>query len=187
MTSFAHQAAQIDTVALARYLEGALPGFKGPIAAEKTPSGQSNPTFILASPSGKYVLRKKPPGQLLKSAHQVDREYRVMKGLGSTDVPVPRMLLLCEDDGVIGTAFFLMEFVTGTVFWDPSLPELEKAQRTKRYDEQNRALAALHLADSRKIGLADSASPAATSPASATAGPSGIAPRRPSASRTWRR
>ena len=135
MTSFAHQAAQIDTAALARYLEARLPGFRGPITAEKTPSGQSNPTFILGSPSGKYVLRKKPPGQLLKSAHAVDREYRVMKGLENTDVPVPRMLLLCEDDSVIGTAFFVMEFVDGTVFWNPALPELTKAQRANVYDQ----------------------------------------------------
>ncbi|MBX9590582.1 MAG: phosphotransferase family protein [Hyphomonadaceae bacterium] len=155
MTSFAHQAAQIDLVALAKYLEARLPGFKGPIAAEKTPTGQSNPTFLLSSPSGRYVLRKKPPGQLLKSAHQVDREHRVMKALETTDVPVPRMLILCADDGVIGTAFFVMEFVDGKVFWDPALPELEKAQRTKLYDEQNRALAALHLVDPAKVGLAD--------------------------------
>ena len=101
------------------------------------------------------MLRKKPPGQLLKSAHAVDREYRVMKGLEDTDVPVPRMLHLCEDDGVLGTAFFVMEFVDGTVFWDPALPELTNAQRTKVYDEQNRALAALHLVDPAKVGLAD--------------------------------
>ena len=155
MTSLAHQAAQIDTVRLAKYLEAELPGFKGPVTADKTPKGQSNPTFLLSSPSGKYVLRKKPPGPLLKSAHQVDREYRVMRGLGQTEVPVPRMLNLCEDDGVIGTAFFVMEFVDGTVFWDPALPELTRQQRSKLYDEQNRALAALHLADPAKIGLAD--------------------------------
>ena len=148
MTSFAHQAAQIDTVALAKYLEARLPGFKGPITAEKTPTGQSNPTFLLSSPSGRYVLRKKPPGQ-------VDREHRVMKALETTDVPVPRMLHLCEDDSVIGTTFFVMEFVVGTVFWDPALPELEKAQPTKVYDEENRALAALHLVDPAKVGLAD--------------------------------
>src|SRR6476646_11418840 len=126
MTPSAHQAAQIDTAALARYLEARLPTFKGPISADKTPSGQSNPTFILSSPSGRYVLRKKPPGQLLKSAHAVDREYRVMKGLEGTDVPVTRMLVLCEDESVLGTAFFVMEHVDGTVFWDPALPELEK-------------------------------------------------------------
>src|SRR5262245_16605915 len=155
MTLFAHQAAQIDLVALSTYLEARLPGFRGPIEAEKTPTGQSNPTFILSSPSGRYVLRKKPPGQLLKSAHQVDREHRVMKALEGTDVPVPRMLILCEDDSVVGTAFFLMEFVNGTVFWDPALPELANAPRTKLYDEQNRALAALHSVDPAKVGLAD--------------------------------
>ena len=155
MTSFAHQAAQLDTVALSKYLESRLPGFQGPITAEKTPTGQSNPTFVLASPSGHYVLRKKPPGQLLKSAHAVDREYRVMKALQDTDVPVPRMLILCEDDSVLGTAFFVMEFVRGNVFWDPSLPELQPGQRGKLYDEQNRALAALHLVDPGVVGLAD--------------------------------
>jgi len=155
MTTFAHQAARIDTGALAKYLEARLPGFRGPIAAEKTPTGQSNPTFILAAASGRYVLRKKPPGPLLKSAHQVDREYRVMKALEATDVPVPRMLHLCEDDSVIGTAFFVMEFVDGTVFWDPALPELSNAQRAKVYDEENRALAALHSVDPAKVGLAD--------------------------------
>ena len=101
------------------------------------------------------MLRKKPPGQLLKSAHQVDREYRVMKALEGTDVPVPRMLHLCEDDGVIGTTFYVMEFVDGTVFWDPALPELGNPQRAKLYDEQNRALAALHSVAPAKVGLAD--------------------------------
>src|SRR5262249_55395536 len=137
------------------YLETALTGFKGPIATEKTPTGQSNPTFLLSSPSGRYILRKKPPGQLLKSAHAVDREYRVMKALADTDVPVPRMLLLCEDENILGTAFFLMEFVDGTIFWNPALPELTKPQRAKAYDEQNRALAALHSLDPARMGLAD--------------------------------
>jgi aminoglycoside phosphotransferase (APT) family kinase protein len=155
MTTFAHQAAQIDTRALARYLEAALPGFRGPLVAEKTATGQSNPTFLLSAGSGRYVLRKKPPGQLLKSAHAVDREYRVMKGLEGSDVPVPRMLLLCEDESVLGTAFFLMQFVDGTVFWNPALPELSRAQRATVYDEQNRALAALHSIAPASIGLAD--------------------------------
>jgi aminoglycoside phosphotransferase (APT) family kinase protein len=155
MTSSAHHAAQLDTVALARYLENQLPGFKGPVTAEKTLTGQSNPTFVLTSPSGRYVLRKKPPGQLLKSAHAVDREYRVMRALQDTDVPVPRMLILCEDDSVLGTAFFVMAFVHGIVFWDPSLPELDKAQRAEVYDQQNKALAALHLVEPARVGLAD--------------------------------
>src|SRR5262245_40038575 len=140
MTDFAHQAARLDETALAKYLEARLPGFKGPVEAQKTPTGQSNPTFILTPPTARYLLPKKPPGQLLKSAHQVDREYRVMKALADTDVPVPRMLHLCEDDAVIGTAFYVMEFVDGTVFWDPALPELANAGRAKVYDEQNRAL-----------------------------------------------
>src|SRR5580700_1169439 len=103
MTGAAHQAAQIDGAALGRYLTTVLPEFRGPLTAEKTATGQSNPTFLLSSPSGRYVLRKKPPGQLLKSAHAVEREYRVMRGLHDTDVPVPRMLLLCEDPSVLGT------------------------------------------------------------------------------------
>src|SRR5215468_2391513 len=120
MTETAHQSAHLDTVALARCLESRLDGFKGPIMAEKTTTGQSNPTFLLSSPSGRFVLRKKPPGQLLKSAHAVDREYRIMKALQDTDVPVPRMLILCEDESLLGTAFFIMAFVDGIVFWDPS-------------------------------------------------------------------
>src|SRR6185295_715578 len=155
MSTFAHEVAQLDTAALAKYLEARLSGFQGPIEAQKTPTGQSNPTFILTSPSGKYVLRKKPPGPLLKSAHQVDREYRVTKALEGTDVPVPRMLHLCEDDSIIGTVFYVMEFVRGTVFWDPALPELAGAQRARLYDEQNRALAALHAVDTAKVGLGD--------------------------------
>jgi aminoglycoside phosphotransferase (APT) family kinase protein len=155
MTTFAHQAAQLDTVSLSKYLEKCLPAFRGPVTATKTPSGQSNPTFVLASPSGQYVLRKKPPGQLLKSAHAVDREYRVMKALQDTGVPVPRMLLLCEDEDVLGTAFFVMEFVEGSVFWDPSLPELQREQRGQVYDQQNKALAALHTVHPSEVGLAD--------------------------------
>jgi aminoglycoside phosphotransferase (APT) family kinase protein len=159
MTDLAHQAAQLDTAVLGAYLERVLPGFVGPVTASKTPTGQSNPTFLLSSPSGRYVLRKKPPGQLLKSAHAVDREYRVMRGLGGTDVPVPRMLHLCEDESVLGTAFFVMDYVDGTIFWNPALPELSKAQRAKVYDEENRALAALHSVDPAKVGLADFGKP----------------------------
>ncbi|RTL60550.1 MAG: phosphotransferase family protein [Hyphomicrobiales bacterium] len=159
MSTQVHQAAQLDTAALSTYLEGKVPGFKGPLSADKTPSGQSNPTFLLSSPTGRYVLRKKPPGQLLKSAHAVDREYRVMKALEDTDVPVPRMLHLCEDTAVLGTEFFLMEFVDGAIFWNPALPELDKAQRAKLYDEQNRALAALHMVDPVKVGLGDFGKP----------------------------
>ena len=159
MTSFAHQAAQIDTAALSKYLESKLPGFKGPIAAEKTPTGQSNPTFLLASPSGRYVLRKKPPGQLLKSAHAVDREYRVIKALHPTGFPVAKPHVLCEDESVIGTAFYVMDYVEGRVLWDPALPDMTREQRAAIWDEQNRVIAQLHLVDYRKVGLEDFGKP----------------------------
>lgn len=145
----------IDEVSLARYLESAWPGFRGPVKAEKFAGGQSNPTFLLTHAGGKAVLRKKPPGQLLKSAHAVDREYRVMKALGPTGFPVPKMHVLCEDDAVIGTAFFVMEYVEGRILWDPALPESDAAERAAIYDAMNAALAQLHLVDIEKAGLAD--------------------------------
>ncbi|MGB0925596.1 MAG: phosphotransferase family protein [Pikeienuella sp.] len=151
----AHAAAQLDLEAVEKYLSGKLPGFKGPITAEKTPTGQSNPTFLLSSPSGEYVLRRKPPGQLLKSAHAVDREYRVMTALADSDVPVPKTFLLCEDEGVIGAMFFVMERVRGGIFFDPALPDHTNEQRTAMYDSMNAALAALHSVDYKAVGLED--------------------------------
>ncbi|NIP76368.1 MAG: phosphotransferase, partial [Xanthomonadales bacterium] len=100
-------AASLDTDAVERYLTAHLPGFRGPLTAEKFGVGQSNPTFKLTSPSGTLVLRRKPPGELLKSAHAVDREFRVQKALAGTDVPVARMHLLCEDESVIGSMFYV--------------------------------------------------------------------------------
>ena len=151
----APDAAYIDEASLERYLSAHQEGFKGPVKAEKFAGGQSNPTFRIRTPDRSYVLRRKPMGQLLKSAHQVDREYRVMKALRDTDVPVPRMHLLCEDDSVIGSTFFIMEFLDGRVFWDPALPELEKEDRTRLYDDMNRILAALATVDPAKVGLAE--------------------------------
>lgn len=145
----------IDETALAAYLEAHWPGFKGPVKAEKFAGGQSNPTFLLTHAGGRAVLRKKPPGQLLKSAHAVDREYRVMKALGGTSVPVPRMYVLCEDESVIGTAFYVMEFVDGRIIWDPAIPETTNAGRAAVYDAMNAALAALHTVDPAAVGLAD--------------------------------
>ncbi|WP_439572738.1 phosphotransferase family protein [Phreatobacter sp.] len=145
----------IDEAALGAYLEAHWPGFKGPVSAEKFAGGQSNPTFMLTHAGGKAVLRKKPPGQLLKSAHAVDREYRVMKALGGTDVPVPRMYVLCEDDAVIGTAFYVMEWVDGRIIWDPAIPEVDNDHRSAIYDGMNAALAALHAVDPAQVGLAD--------------------------------
>ena len=117
--------------------------------------GQSNPTFLVVTTGGEYVLRKQPPGDLLPSAHAVDREYRVIEALSKTDVPVPRPILYCEDREVIGTPFYMMERLRGRIFWSPSLPEVAREERAAIYDGMNDALARLHLADWAAIGLAD--------------------------------
>ncbi|HKJ17909.1 MAG TPA: phosphotransferase [Xanthomonadales bacterium] len=148
-----------DTKALSNYLESKLSGFSGPLTAEKFAQGQSNPTFLITAASGKYVLRRKPPGKLLKSAHAVDREYRVMSALAETPVPVPATYLLCEDDSIIGSMFFLMEYVEGRVMWDPALPKLESSERGEIFDEMNRVLAAVHSVDIKATGLSDFGKP----------------------------
>ena len=146
----------LDTAALAGYLEKHLAGFSGPLSAEKFAGGQSNPTFKLTAGGKSYVLRRKPPGELLKSAHAVDREYRVISALQDTDVPVPRTYLLCEDDTVIGSMFFLMEYMEGRILWDPSLPEAaDNAERTAIYDAMNATMAALHNVNVAAVGLGD--------------------------------
>lgn len=145
----------LDEAGLARYLERVLPGFRGPVKAEKFTGGQSNPTYLLTAASGHYVLRRKPPGELLKSAHAVDREYRVMKALRESDVPVASVYHLCEDDSIIGSMFFIMEYKPGRIFWDPALPELDNPTRGTVYDEINRVLAALHSVDIDAAGLTD--------------------------------
>ncbi|NNF49799.1 MAG: phosphotransferase family protein, partial [Woeseiaceae bacterium] len=132
---------------LGPYLEANIDGFRGLRYIDKFAGGQSNPTYRLTADSGNYVLRRKPFGKLLKSAHAVEREFRVMQALAATNVPVPRMLHLCEDDDVIGATFFIMDFIHARHFWDPSLPELDNASRTAIYDEMNRVLAALHAVD----------------------------------------
>ena len=114
---------ELDTRKLERYLLAHIPEFKGPLNAEKFAGGQSNPTYLLSSASGRYVLRRKPPGELLKSAHAVDWEFRVMSALASTAVPVPNMRVLCEDDSIIGSMFYVMDFVEGRIFWNAALPE----------------------------------------------------------------
>src|SRR5919199_1160569 len=117
---------RIDETALERYLVANVPGFRGPIELKQFQGGQSNPTYYLRAGSGEYVLRRKPPGKLLPSAHAVDREYRVIKALFEKQFPVAKPLVLCEDDAVIGTAFYVMEFVDGRVLWDQSLPGMTK-------------------------------------------------------------
>lgn len=149
------EALPLDLAAVERYLAAHLPGFRGPLTAKKFGVGQSNPTYLLDGPSGRLVLRRKPPGQLLKSAHAVDREFRVQRALWQTDVPVPRMHLLCEDEGVIGSMFYVMDYVPGRHFMEPTLPDLSPQERGAVFDEMNRVLAALHSVDYAAVGLAD--------------------------------
>jgi aminoglycoside phosphotransferase (APT) family kinase protein len=147
----------LDTQRLGAYLASRIPGFQVPVSAEKFAGGQSNPTFKLTDASGQhYVLRRKPPGELLKSAHAVDREFRVISALQGTDVPVPKTYTLCEDDAVIGSMFYVMEYKEGRVLWDPLLPEAaDNAERAATYDAMNQTLAALHNVDVDAVGLAD--------------------------------
>jgi aminoglycoside phosphotransferase (APT) family kinase protein len=150
-----HGSQQLETDRLGPYLAARIPGFGGLVSAEKFAGGESNPTFLLAASGGRYVLRRKPPGALLASAHAVDREYRVMAALRDTGVPVPRVLHLCEDDSVIGSMFYVMEFLEGRIFWDGTLPDLAPAERGAVYDAMNAALASLHRLDPAALGLAD--------------------------------
>lgn len=150
---------QLDRAALAAHLKPLLPGFEGDFSARKFASGQSNPTFLLETPAGNYVLRRKPPGELLPSAHAVEREYRVLKALQDTDVPVAAVHHLCEDISVIGSAFYVMDFVDGRLFWDPALPELTNGERAEVYAQMNRVLAAIHRVDLDAAGLADFGKP----------------------------
>ena len=145
----------LDTDAVSRYLNDHLPGFAGPMDVTKFQGGQSNPTFLLKTPQHNYVLRRKPPGALLKSAHAVDREYRVQKALAGSDVPVARMHLLCEDEAVIGSIFYIMDHVLGRNFNEPAMPDLTTADRGRVIDEMNRVLAALHGVDIAAVGLSD--------------------------------
>ena len=141
--------------ALAAYLEKQVAGFSGPLSLEKFPGGQSNPTYLLSAASGQYVLRCKPPGELLASAHAVDREYRVLHALRETDVPVARVYHLCEDETVFGSIFYLMSYEEGRIFWDSSLPEITKDLRRSVVEEQVHVLAAMHNIDLDSVGLAD--------------------------------
>lgn len=143
----------IDRARLLDYLATRVPGIGFDATVRQFRGGQSNPTFLVESGGRAFVLRKKPPGVLLPSAHAVDREYAVMKALAGTDVPVPRMLHLCEDDGIIGTAFYIMEGLEGRVFRDLTLPDLSPQGRAEIYDTMNRTLAALHRVDWRAVGL----------------------------------
>jgi aminoglycoside phosphotransferase (APT) family kinase protein len=144
---------RFDVAALDRYLTERVAGFRGPTAVRQFQGGQSNPTYLLETPGQKYVLRRKPPGRLLPSAHAVEREYQVITALARTDVPVPRTYLLCEDPAVIGTSFYVMDYVGGRVFRDPTLPDLGASERAAVYDSMNDVLACLHLVDWGAMGL----------------------------------
>ncbi len=150
-----------DASALEAHLAAHLPGFAGPLSVEQFKGGQSNPTYKLVTPGTSYVMRTKPGpvAKLLPSAHAIEREFRVMAALHATDVPVARMHLLCEDESIIGRAFYVMEFVSGRVLWDQALPGLAPAERGAIYDEMNRVIAALHNVDVAAVGLADYGKP----------------------------
>lgn len=145
-----------DTAALSAWLQQHVPGFAGPLGVEMFKGGQSNPTYKLVTPTRSYVMRAKPGpvAKLLPSAHAIEREYAVMRGLAGSDVPVPQMLALCEDEAVIGRAFYIMEFMQGRVLWDQTLPDMSQAGRGAIYDEMNRVIAALHSVDYAARGLA---------------------------------
>ncbi|GAB4397843.1 MAG: phosphotransferase [Rhodoferax sp.] len=147
----------IAVPALSDWLSRHLPGFRGPLTVQRFEGGQSNPTFALDTPGARYVMRCKPApaAQLLPSAHAIEREYRVMSALRASPVPVPEMLCLCEDERVIGRAFYIMSRVEGRIWWDQSLPGLSPDQRRDVYREMNRVLAALHALDPERLGLSD--------------------------------
>jgi aminoglycoside phosphotransferase (APT) family kinase protein len=152
---------RIDAAALAAWLGRQMPGFRGPLTIEQFKGGQSNPTYKLITPDRSYVMRAKPgpAAKLLPSAHAIEREYRVLKALAGTEVPVGEVICLCPDEAVIGRAFYIMAFVDGRVLWEQSLPGMEPAERGRIYDEMNRVISALHRIDYQAIGLGDFGKP----------------------------
>jgi aminoglycoside phosphotransferase (APT) family kinase protein len=153
------EAHRFDEAVLDGYLAEHLEGYRGPLRVRQFEGGQSNPTFLLNADSGDYVLRKKPPGVLLPRAHMIEREYRILAALAATDVPVPKVHLLCETPDPIGTPFFVMDYVRGRLLRDPTLPDMKPAERRAIYDEILRVLASLHAVDYQAIGLADYGKP----------------------------
>ena len=153
------EAHQFDPQPLQEYMLSHVEGFHGPLTVRQFRGGQSNPTYLLEASSGNYVMRRKPPGRLLKSAHAVDREYRVISALYAADFPVPRPYVLCEDDEIVGTMFFIMEFVEGRIFWELDLPDSDPQERTAIYEHANQTIADLHNTNYEQIGLADFGKP----------------------------
>lgn len=146
---------RFDEAALTEWMQANVRGFEGPLTISQFKGGQSNPTYKLDTPSASYVLRRKPPGKTLPGAHAVDREYRVMAALGGQGFPVPRVHGLCEDDGVIGTAFFVMDMVPGRIVWEAQFPGLAPEARAAHFDAMNATMAQLHSYDPAAIGLGD--------------------------------
>ena len=146
---------RFDTTALERHLAAHAPGFAGPLTVRQFKGGQSNPTYLLETPQRAYVLRRKPPGKLLPSAHAVDREFRVISALHAQGFPVAAPVLYCDDPAIVGTAFYVMGFVAGRVFWEPHMPGAHAAERRAVYDAMNAAIARLHAFDPGAIGLSD--------------------------------
>jgi aminoglycoside phosphotransferase (APT) family kinase protein len=158
-TGEVREAHRFDSARLEAWLSANVEGFAGPLAVEQFRGGQSNPTYKLVTPARSYVLRRKPPGKLLPGAHAVDREYRVISALAEQEFPVARAYGLCLDDEVIGTAFYVMEMVEGRIFWEPSLPEVPRADRPAYFDAMNATIARLHSIDPDRAGLADFGKP----------------------------
>jgi aminoglycoside phosphotransferase (APT) family kinase protein len=148
-------ALKFDAARLENYLAQRIEGFAGPLTVRQFKGGQSNPTYLLETPARAYVLRRKPPGKLLPSAHAVDREYRVICALHAQGFPVAEPLHYCADDGITGTAFYVMAFVDGRVFWEPQMPGSNATERAAIYDAMNATIARLHMFEPARIGLAD--------------------------------
>ena len=149
------EAHAFDVARLQSYMETHVDGFSGRLEVRQFKGGQSNPTYLLSADGKRYVLRRKPPGKLLPSAHAVDREYRVITALAGSGVPVPRTYALCQDESVIGTWFYVMEFAEGRIFWESTLPGLSRDERAAIYDAMNEVIARLHQIDPAAVGLAD--------------------------------
>lgn len=146
---------RFEVAPLDAWMRATVEGYSGPLTVTQFKGGQSNPTYLLETPGRRYVLRRKPPGELLPSAHAVDREYRIMKALAGSGVPVARMHGLCDDASVIGSTFFVMDHVAGRIFWNQALPGLDPVERGRIYDAMNQVIARLHTVDYAAIGLAD--------------------------------
>jgi aminoglycoside phosphotransferase (APT) family kinase protein len=153
------EAHRFDASRLAAFMLERVDGFEGPLSVEQFKGGQSNPTYKLTTPARSYVLRRKPPGKLLPGAHAVEREYRVIEALGRRAFPVARALALCEDEAVIGTAFYIMEMVDGRIFWDITFPEVSASERPAYFDAMNATIAQLHSIDPEAAGLGDYGKP----------------------------